>query len=191
MLRLLLVLAIAAIPASDGISAFAGGQVKSPDGKWTIWAPATDPTAEDPNGIARLKGPGVRDRGLMPFERSIDVVWPRAPGSVVVVERTAHFASVRAFTLGPDELGEDSIQHDIERHMALRRPHLAKVENRSVAFGQLRSAECVLVEESGLPPERGDGSFLTRRAAFGLDLAGKRAVPVRGCPGATIEQRGE
>lgn len=185
MVKVLLALAIAAMPASDGISAFAGGQVKSPDGKWTVWAPATDPDGKGDKAIARLKGPGVRDRGLMPFERSLDVIWPRVAGQVVVIERTERFASIHVFTLGPVEAGADRIQADIERAMARYLPRLGNVEARRVAFGA--GAGCVLVEDSGLPAGREEGSFLSRRAAFRLDLARKRALPVRSCPAARIE----
>lgn len=185
MVRLLVALAIAASPVSDGISAFAGGQVRSPDGKWTVWAPATDPDGKGDKAIVRLKGPGVRDRGLMRFERSVDVVWPQAPGQVLLVENTIHFASLQVFTLGPSEAGADRIQQDIERTMARYLPRLGRIENRRVAFGG--NGTCVLVEESGLPPGREEGSLLSRRAAFRLDLPRKRAVPVRSCPAAQLD----
>lgn len=186
MVRLLLALAIALAPASDGISAFAGGRVKSPDGAWSVWAAATNEDANEV-AVARLNGPGVKNRELMRFVRSIDVVWPGEPGRVVLVQRTEHFATVYVFTLGAAETGSDWLQSDIERAMAVRWPRLGSIENRRIAFGRLSSATCVLVEESGLPAGRTTGAFDERRAAFRLDLAAKRATPVRGCLGARID----
>lgn len=186
MVRLLLALAIAAVPSSDGISAFAGGRVKSHDGAWTVWAPANDPGSTEEPAIVRLNGPGVHERGLMPFERSVDVVWPQVPGRVVLVERTVHRASVHVFTLSDGEIGADRIQPDIERGLGLYRPRLDSVTDRRVSFGRLRGVDCVLVEETGMPPGSSEGSLLARRAAFRLDLVAKRAVPVRSCPGARL-----
>jgi hypothetical protein len=178
-------MAIAAVPASDGISAFAGGRVKSPDGQWAVWAAAADADLGDP-AVARLDGPGVRERALMSFERRVEVVWPRAAGRVVLVQRTIHRDSLHVFSLGASETGEDRVQRDIERGLAMRVPKLGEVINRRTAFGQARGGDCVLVEESGLPPGRSEGSLVVRRAAFQLDLRGKRAVAIRSCPGATL-----
>jgi hypothetical protein len=183
--RLLLALALAAMPG-DGISAFAGGQVKSPDGTWRVWAAATDPESEETQAIVRLNGPGVNDRGLMRFERSVDVIWPADPSRVVLVERSTHFAAVHVFTLGPEEGVADRVQANITTWMSLRGPEIGRVENRLVAFGEESGSLCLLVEESGLPPGRDEGSFVARRGAFVLDVARKRAVPVRSCAGAVI-----
>jgi hypothetical protein len=186
--RLLLALALAAVPASDGISAFAGGRQKSPDGKWAVWAAPADPDSERAAAVARLNGPGVRDRELLRFGRQIDVVWPQEdPGVVLVVQRTTRFAAVYAFTLGPTEAKEDRIQSDLDRGLARRTPRLGSIENRRIAFGWLGVATCMLVEESGLPPEREAGSPVARRGAFRLDLQARRALPVADCPGARID----
>lgn len=187
MVKLLLALAIAAVPASDGISAFAGGRVTSPDGKWAVWAAPADADAEREAAVARLNGPGVRDRELMRFARRIDVVWPVASGKVLLVQRTTHFAEVYAFTLGPAEVGADRIQSDLDRGMAKRSPRLASIENRRIAFGRIDADTCVLVEESGLPPERRDGSLVARRGAFRLDMIERRAAAIDDCPGARID----
>jgi hypothetical protein len=184
--KLLLALALAAIPASDGISAFAGGRVTSPDGKWAVWAMAADPDTEREAAVARLNGPGVRNRELMRFARQIDVIWPAETGQVLLVQRTAHFAGVYAFTLGVAEIGSDRIQSDIDRGMARGVPRLHSIENRLLGFGRDRTATCVLVEESGFPPGQREGSFVVRRGAFRLDLAERRALPIADCPGARI-----
>ncbi|WP_404339687.1 hypothetical protein AB2M62_09370 [Sphingomonas sp. MMS12-HWE2-04] len=185
-MKLLIALAIALAPASDGISAFAGGRVKSPDGAWSVWAAATNEDANEV-AVARLNGPGVKNRELMRFARSIDVVWPSEPGRVMLVQRTEHFATLYVFTLGAAETGSDWLQSDIERAMAARWPRLASIENRRIAFGRQGGATCVLVEETGLPAGRAAGSVDARRGAFRLDLAAKRAMPVRGCLGARID----
>lgn len=183
-MKLLLALALAAAPASDAITAFAGGRVKSPDGKWTVWAAAIDTDAESQPGIARLNGPGVRNRELMRFARGIDVVWPQESGSVLLVQRTTHFASIYAFTLGPVEAGGDRIQSDLDRGLARRSPRLGSIENRSIAFGRLGEATCVLVTESGLPPGATTGSPIARHGAFRIDIGDRRAIPIETCPGA-------
>jgi len=184
---LALALALAAAPASDGVSAFEGGQVRSPDRAWTIVVPAPRGDSEAVTATAWLNGPGVRGRRLMRFERHVSAVWPRGSGKVVLVEQTMHFARVEVFTLGPRETAApDRIQADVVRGMAHQLPRIAQIENRLVAFGKAGAATCVLVEESGLPPGRDEGSFVVRRAAFRLDLAAKRAVPVPTCPGAAI-----
>lgn len=182
----LLALALAAAPASDGISAFAGGRVTSPDGKWAVWAAPADADTEREAAVARLNGPGVRDRELMRFARQIDVVWPAA-GKVLLVQRTTRFAEIYAFTLGPAEVGIDRIQSDLDRAMAKRSPRLASIENRRIAFGRIGADPCVLVEESGLLPERRDGSFVARRGAFHLDMVERRAGAIDDCPGARID----
>lgn len=187
-MKLLLALALVAAPASDGISAFAGGRVKSPDGKWTVWAAAIDTDAESQPAIARLNGPGVRNRELMRFARGIDVVWPQEPGTVLLVQRTTHFASIYAFTLGPVEAGGDRIQSDLDRSLAKRLPRLGSIENRRIAFGRLGEATCVLVEESGLPPGSATGNLIARRGAFRIDIGERRAVPAPDCPGARIDE---
>lgn len=186
MVRLLLALAIALAPASDGISAFAGGRVTSPDGKWAVWAMAADPDMEREAAVARLDGPGVRNRELMRFARHIDVLWPQRAGQVLLVQRTAHFSAVYAFTLGASELSTDRLQSDIDRGMARGLPRLESIENRMIGFGRHGAETCVLVEESGFPPGRREGSFLARRGAFRLDLAARRAEPIADCPGARI-----
>lgn len=186
-MKLLLALAIAAIPASDGISAFAGGRVTSPDGKWAVWAAPADADTEREAAVARLNGPGVRDRELTRFARAIDVVWPATPGKVLLVQRTTRFAEIYAFTLGPAEVGIDRIQSDLDRGMAKRSPRLANIGNRRIALGRIGADPCVLVEESGLPPERRDGSVVARRGAFRLDMVERRAQAIDDCPGARID----
>jgi len=183
--KLLLALAIALAPASDGISAFAGGRVKSPDGAWAVWVAATDSDANEV-AVARLNGPGVKNRELMRFVRSIDVVWPAEPGTVVLVQRTDHFASVFGFTLAAAEAGTDRIQSDLDRGMAARWPRLSSIENRRIAFGHIGTATCVLVEEDGKSPSGSAAGTVVRRGAFRLDPEARRAVPVRGCPEAQI-----
>lgn len=183
-MKLALALTLAAIPSADGISAFAGGRANSPDGKWAVWVAEGD--AEDRTAIARLRGPGVRDRGLMQFERSVDVIWPAGTAKVMLVERTIHFASIHVFALAPREIGaRDRIQSDVERMMAWW-GRLGTVTNRLIALGRLNVANCVLVVESGLPPGLSEGSFVTRRGAFRLDFHSGRAMPIRYCPGAKI-----
>ena len=186
-MKLLLALAIAAVPASDGIAAFAGGRVTSPDGKWAVWAAPADADNERAAAIARLNGPGVRNRELMRFARKIDVIWPREPGRVLIVEHTIHFSAVNAYTLAPAEDGADRIQSDLDRAMAAHLPKLGTIENRGIKFGQAGTETCVLVEESGLPPGRQTGSFLVRSGAFRLDLAKRCAVPIAECPAARID----
>jgi hypothetical protein len=181
MVRLVLALALAATPAADGISAYEGGHVRSPDGRWTVSAAAVDPNGPPERALARLDGPGVRGRRLLAFDRQVDVIWPGGD-RVLLVQRTLHFASIHAFTLAPGERGVDRIQADIGRAMARNPVRLRTVENRLVAFGR----ECVLVEESGLPRSRREGGFVARRASFRLDLAKRRALPIADCPGARI-----
>jgi len=126
MVKALLALALAALPLEDGISAFSGGRADSPDGRWSVWAAGTD--AEDMRAVARLNGPGVHERGLMSFERNVQVFWPAEGGRVVLVERTTHFASIHVFTLAADEAGPDATQPDIEQQLAKLQPKLAKIE---------------------------------------------------------------
>jgi hypothetical protein len=185
--KLLLALAIAMVPASDGISAFAGGRVTSPDGKWAVWAAPADADTEREAAVARLNGPGVRDRELMRFARAIDVVWPATSGKVLLVQRTTRFAEIYAFTLGPAEVGIDRIQSDLDRGMARRSPRLGSIEDRRMAFGKIDADSCVLVEESGLPPGQRDGSRVARRGAFRLDMIERRATAIDDCPGARID----
>ena len=181
-----LVLAGAA-PAGPGIDGFQGGRVRSPDGRWARSARAADPDGEGMQTTAWLRGPGIRRRPLMRFERYLDIRWRPDIGKVVLVERTIHFARIAVRTLGPREVGpRDRIQADIEHGLAgLGR--IGTIENRLIQFGKLGAATCVLAEESGLPPGRKEGSFLSRRAAFRLDFATGRAVRVDACPGARIE----
>ncbi|MDP5280721.1 hypothetical protein Q9Q95_17480 [Sphingomonas sp. DG1-23] len=186
-MKLLLALAIAAAPASDGISAFAGGRVTSPDGKWAVWAAPADADTERKAAVARLNGPGVRDRELMRFAREIDVSWPAASDKVLLIQRNARFAEIYAFTLGPSEVGVDRIQSDLDRGMAGRSPKLASIANRRIALGKIGADTCVLVAESGLPSERGDGSIVPRRGAFLLDMIERRAMAIDDCPGARID----
>jgi hypothetical protein len=183
--KVLLALALIALPFEDGISAFSGGRADSPDGQWSVWAAGND--AEDMRAVARLNGPGVRERGLMSFERNVQVFWPAEGGRVVLVERTVHFASLHVFTLAAEEAGPDATQADIEQHMAKLQPQIATIENRLLAFGRIGAETCVLIEESGLPPERAEGSFVRRRASFWLDFRAKRAVPIEECPYARID----
>lgn len=184
-MKALLALALVALPFEDGISAFSGGRVDSPDGKWSVWAAGND--AEDMRAVARLNGPGVRERGLMSFERNVQVFWPAEGGRVVLVERTIHFASLHVFTLAEEEAGPDATQADIEQHLAKLQPQLATIENRLLAFGRIGSETCALIEESGLPPGRAEGSLITRRGSFWLDFRAKRAVPIETCPEAKFE----
>ncbi|WP_448664988.1 hypothetical protein ACG3SL_10015 [Sphingomonas sp. CJ20] len=185
---LALALATAALPGSDGITAVAGGRVRSPDKVWTLWASAVDPDAEDSTTMLRLRGPDVRDRGLMPFDREVRVVWPGEPGMVLVVDQGVHLATLHAFTVAKGETVADRLESDMARGLALRRPAIGQVENRRIAFGRVRGTMCVLVEESGLPPGRSEGSYVTRRMAFRLNLAARRAALVRACPGAVLAE---
>ncbi|MET0310225.1 MAG: hypothetical protein ABW023_16085 [Sphingomonas sp.] len=185
MVKALLALALIALPFEDGISAFSGGRVDSPDGKWSVWAAGND--TEDMRAVARLNGPDVRERGLMSFERNVQIFWPTEGGRVVLVERTIHFASLHVFTLAAEEAGPDLTQADIEQHLAKLLPQIATIENRLLAFGRIGSETCVLIEESGLPPGRTEGSYITRRGSFWLDFRAKRAVPIQACPDARLD----
>jgi len=186
MVKALLALALAALPLEDGISAFSGGRADSPDGRWSVWAAGTD--AEDMRAVARLNGPGVHERGLMSFERNVQVFWPAEGGRVVLVERTTHFASIHVFTLAADEAGPDATQPDIEQQLAKLQPKLAKIENRRLAFGRIGAETCALVEESGPHAGPGEGEGLVRRSApFWLDFRAKRAVPIEECPYARLD----
>jgi hypothetical protein len=129
----------------------------------------------------------VRDRELMRFARAIDVVWPATSGKVLLVQRTTRFAEIYAFTLGPAEVGIDRIQSDLDRGMARRSPRLGSIEDRRMAFGKIDADSCVLIEESGLPPEQRDGSRVARRGAFRLDMIELRAAAIDDCPGARID----
>ena len=188
-MRLGLVAALAlagAAPAAPGISGFQGGRVRSPDRHWTISAAAADPD-KTMRTTAWLQAPGVRRRPLIRFERYLQVEWLRDSGKVMLIERTIHFARIGIRTPGPRETGpRDRLQADIERDMA-GLGGLATVSNRFIILGKLGTAICALVEESGLPPGRTEGSFIARRAAFRLDFTTGRAVRVRACPGARID----
>lgn len=184
-MKALIALALAALPIEDGISAFSGGRVDSPDGKWSVWAAGSD--AGDMRAIARLNGPGVRERGLMSFERNVQVFWPSEGGRVVLVERTNRFASLHVFTLAAEETGPDAVQADIEQGMAKLAPRLARIETRRVAFGRIGSETCALVEESGPPPESAETGLVARRGSFWLDFRAKRAVPIETCPDARFD----
>jgi hypothetical protein len=182
----LFALALIGLPVEDGISAFSGGRMDSPDGRWSVWAAGGD--AEDMRAIARLNGPGVRERGLMSFERNVQVFWPTEGGRVVLVERTIHFASLHVFTLAAEDAGPDVTQADIEQHLAKLQPQLATIENRRLAFGRIGSETCVLIEESGPLAGRGAAEgFANRHASFWLDFRAKRAVPIQACPAARLD----
>lgn len=176
---------IGAAPAVQWISAYQGGRVHSPDGHWTVSAQAIDPDGEAMRTTAWLTGPSVKRRPLTRFERGLEVRWHGDIGKLVLIERTIHFSRIAVRTLGPREIGPpDRIQADIEQGLAkLRR--LGTIGNRVIAFGD--SGQCVLAEESGLPPGRREGSYVARRAAFEMDFVAGRAMPVKDCPGARIE----
>ena len=176
---------IGAAPAVHWISAYQGGHVHSPDGRWTVSAQAIDPDGEAMRTTAWLAGPGVKRRSLTRFERGLEVRWHGDIGKLVLIERTIHFSRIVVGTLGPREIGPpDRIQADIEQGLAkLRR--LGTIGNRIIAFGD--SGQCVLAEESGLPPGWREGSYVARSAMFRLDVATGRAVPVKDCPGARID----
>ncbi|MBO9712889.1 hypothetical protein [Sphingomonas sp.] len=179
---------VLAVPAADHIDGVQGGQVRSPDRAWTISAPAIDAGDAAVSTVAWLRGPGVPQRRLMRFERAIDVIWTRGAPKVLLVERTTHFSRIRAFTLGPRERGaEERVEEDIEAALRGQAPRLGTIENRRMAFGSLGVVPCVLVEESGLPPGREAGSFVSRAHAFRIELRQGRAVPIPECPGASLD----
>lgn len=165
-----------------------GGSSKSPDGRWRVWS-HVQALDEEPNAIAWLSGPGVSRRRLMRYERGMRVHWMADRRHVVLIDRTAHFSWLAVFDLATaNRMPSDRMQTAISRHLAAKRPKLGNIGNRLTAVGRgFSSAPCVLVEESGLPPGRSEGSYLARRAAFRLDLETGRAIPVPVCPGATLE----
>lgn len=176
----------AAPPPADGIDAYKGGQLRSPDRAWTISA---SPVAKDGiMTVAMLRGPGVPQRRLTRFERYLRVIWIPGTPKVLLVEQSAHISRISSFTLDKKEHGpKDRIEADIENVLAANGPQLGTIENRLMDFGKFGLTPCVLVEESGLPPDRDDGSFIARRHAFRLDAAAGRAVPIKECPGARLE----
>lgn len=165
--------------ASGDTLTFQGGSVHSPDGRYRVWAA---PVGDAMKTIAWLSGPGGKRRALMAYERSARVLWPSGSGRVVLLERTLHFATFRAFPLVEGTAPRDRIQGDIVRGMAVVQPRLGTIENREITFGRIAGALCASVEESGLPPGRDEGSFIARHAAFRVDLAKLRATPIARCP---------
>lgn len=164
-----------------------GGRSQSPDGRWSVWSHAPN-ADESPYAEAWLSGPLLRRRELLRYERLVDVTWLPTTQQVILMSSTAHFTAVALFDLaGRDRHPPISWQRAIERRMAVTRPMLATVENRSVVLGASRSQLCVLGFESGLPRGRSEGSFVERRKSFRLDTRRGLAVPAGGCPGATRE----
>jgi hypothetical protein len=105
----------------------------------------------------------------------------------MMVERTIHFSRIAVFTLGSrDSYSPDLIEKRIEADLRQKSTALQSIENRSIVFGQNKLSRCVLVEESGLPPGKSEGSFLARKAAYQIDVAKGTVQRIVRCPGAAI-----
>ena len=187
---LAVVAALIAASADAQLDRYAGGgQARSPHGGWEVVSPDRSQRAIDAApATALLRGPGIRSRRLMQFERGLDVVWPDDRRHVVALARTAHFASIRTFTLGArDAVPPRSVEREIERRLRVQGPGLGRIENRLIAVGSDRTRLCLLAEESGLPPGRVTGSYIARRGYFRLDLDRGTAAPTASCRGARLD----
>ena len=179
-------LAIGAARSPDAIDRYAGGgRSLSPDGMWSV----SSPRAREPDTSAVwLERSDRRVRRLLSFERVIEVTWANDRRHVVVVEAPPHLQRIHVYSLAPrDRVSPDRIENDIELTLQASGPRLESVENRLIALGGDRRGVCVLVEESGLPFGRREGSFAARRAAFALDLDTGRASRISVCPYARID----
>jgi hypothetical protein len=172
-------LALIAAPASDTIDRAQGGIVKSPDGRWEILS-----QRESGGAWLRAKGNKGMGRRLTSFERSLKVIWPGG-NKVMLVGIGGHYSALSVFPITGGKGQPDALQRDIDRQMAEKKPAIAILENRRMAFGKVGSAPCALIEESGVQRGRGKTAAL-RRASFRLDLKGMRAVAIKNCPGAAL-----
>lgn len=178
---------VGAATADPGISIFQGGQLHSPDGRWTVKVHAADLDAGQTSTPVWLIGPKGYRRRLMGAERYVTVRWLPAIGKVVLIERTIHFNRIAVFTLGArDPYHPDRIEKQIEADLRQHGRALQTVENRTIVFGG-GDGSCALVEESGLPPGKAEGSFLARRAAYRINFASGSVQRIARCPGASNE----
>jgi hypothetical protein len=178
---------VGAATADPGISIFRGGRVGSPDGRWTLKVHAADLDAGQMSAPVWLIGPKGYRRRLMAAERYVTVRWLPVIGKLVLLEQTIHFNRIAVFTLGArDTYRPDRIEKQIEADLRRHGRSLQTVENRTIVFGR-EGGSCVLVEESGLPPGKAEGSFLTRRAAYRIDFSSGSVQRIARCPGASIE----
>lgn len=181
-------LLVAAVPAgrSGVIERRTGGTVTSPDGRRSVESTGV-PQPHMLTG-AYLRGPGVRSRLLLEYERSVQVVWPGGGRHVLLVEQQIGPFRLHFFTLGTGRSTQAAaMQGAIERHLARRLPVIQTVALRRFAWGALNSAvPCVRVIEAGLPPSRQEGEYVQREAAFRLDLPRNRVVPIARCVGAFV-----
>lgn len=176
---------VGAATADPGISIFQGGRARSPDGKWTLDVRAADLDAGNMTAPVWLIGRDGHRRKLMQAERYVVVRWLPAIHKVVLVEQTIHRNRVAVFTLGArDSYRPDRIQKRIEADLRRHGRALQTVENRTIVFGQ-EDDSCALVEESGLPPGKAEGSILARRAAYRIDFVSGSVQRIARCPGAS------
>lgn len=178
---------VGAATADPGISIFQGGRACSPDGSWTLKVHAADLDAGQMSAPVWLIGPKGYRRRLMVAERYVTVRWLPAIGKVVLMERTIHFNRIAVFTLGKrDSYHPDRIEKRIETDLRRTGPALQTIVNRTIVFGD-ETRPCVLVQESGLPPGKSEGSFIARTAAYRIDFATGGTRRIAGCRGASIK----
>lgn len=123
----------------------------------------------------------------MGAERYVTVRWLPAIGKVALIERTIYFNRIAVFTLGTrDSYHPDRIEKRIEADLRRMGPALQTIVNRIIVFGD-ETQPCVLVEESGLPPGKTEGSFIARTAAYRIDFATDHTRRIARCHGASIK----
>ena len=182
-----LVLASGAAWAHFDRNSGVAGKSVSPRGGWTVTSPRRlqDDIDRAPS-IAYLRGPALRSRRLMGYERTLDVFWPSDGRHVILLSSTTHFSTMRIFALGPrDIFPPDRIERAIERSLAARGPRLGTIENRTIAISVRGRRPCLQIEESGLPPGQTEGSYIARKALFSLDLDKGVAMHARDCAART------
>lgn len=165
-----------------------GGQSgRSADQQWRIESRAGDDSKPDNDSRSMaslwLRGVGGAERRLTTYRRDGTVIWLGSGRHAVLAAKDAHFHDIRLFTLDEPNAPQRTIQLLIERSMAATPPRLGSVENRLISVSPAPGGGlCLRVEESGLPPGRNLGSFISKTGTFRVAPNGA-AMRVKACPG--------